>query len=221
MNIAIIGTGNVGSALGRSLSRAGHRVTLAGRDSQKTRRVAQEIGVRAADGAREAAAGADVVILAVWYSDLEAVARELGDAVSGKVVVEPSNPLTADFSGLATAGGPSAAEQLRDWLPNARVVKAFNTLFGSLQADPGAHGQRVDALFATDDEEARLRMFDVLDSLGFRPVDVGPLVRARELESLAFLNIGLQLRYGGDWRTASVFVGAPEAATRPTAAAAA
>jgi predicted dinucleotide-binding enzyme len=64
-------------------------------------------------------------------------------------------------------------------------------------------------------------MFDLLDSLGFRPVDAGPLARARELESLAFLNIGLEVRYGGDWRTAYVLVGAPVAATRPAAAAAA
>ena len=221
MDIAVIGTGNVGSALARTFARSGHNVTLAGRDAEKARAVAAETGVRAADLPEDAARDADVVVLAVWYADEEELADALRGVTAGKVVVDVSNPLTPDYGGIVTAGGPSAAEQLAERLPDARVVKAFNTLFSSVQADPSALGDRVDAYFATDDDAARATIAEVLDSIGFRPVDAGALARARELEALAFLNIQLQMRHGGDWRSAFVLAGAPQAATSVPVAAAA
>jgi len=214
VNIAIIGTGNVGSALARSFVRGGHNVTLAARDVEKTRQVAQETGATAADRTEDAVRDADVVVLAVWYPVQGEVADAIAPATAGKVVVDVSNPLTPDYSGIVTAGGPSAAEQLAQRLPEARVVKAFNTVFSSVQADPAALGDRADVLFATDDDEAREAMRRLLDSTGFRPVDAGSLARARELEALGFLNIQLQMRHGGDWRSAFVLVGAPEGATQ-------
>lgn len=212
MNIAIIGTGNVGSALARSFARAGHNVTLAARDAEKTQRVAAETGATAAPDVAAAARDADVVVLAVWYANEPEVTEQLRPVAAGKVVVETSNPLTPDYSGIETAGGPSAAERLAERLPEARIVKAFNTVFSPVQADPQVHGQPVDALFATDDEEARKSFAALVASAGFRPVYAGPLVRARELESLGFLNIALQMQHDGDWRSAFAVVGAPESA---------
>jgi predicted dinucleotide-binding enzyme len=98
-------------------------------------------------------------------------------------------------------------------LPAAHVAKAFNTLFAPLQADPRSHGVEVDGLFATDDDSARAQVAELLHSIGFRPVDTGLLARARELESLAWLNMQLQVRHHGDWRSAITIVGAPAAAT--------
>ncbi len=219
MDIAIIGTGNVGKALGTSLTGAGHAVTFAGRDEQKAELVAAEFGVSSARTSREAAQGADVVILAVPFSELENVARDIAPVVTGKVVIDTTNPLTPDYSGLATQGGASAAERLARVLDGARVVKAFNTLFAGVQADPRTHGIPVDALISTDDPEARTKTSELASSIGLRAVDAGPLVRARELEALAFLNIQLQMRHGGDWRTAVALVGAPAAATTEPAAA--
>lgn len=209
MRIAIIGTGNVGSALGRSFIKAGHEVAISGRDSAKTATVATAIGATAAASAVAAASSSNVIVLAVPFSSLADVAADLASAVSGKVVIDTTNPLKPDYSGLATGGGDSAAEQLAAALPGARVVKAFNTLFASLQADPSTFGTTLDALIATDDEAARAVVVDLVGSIGFRPVVVGPLAAARELEALAWLNIGLQLRNGGDWRSSFVLVGAP------------
>lgn len=206
MKIAVIGTGNVGSALGGSLVRAGHEVVLAARDADKTRQVAQKVGARAADEPAQAVRDAEAVILAVPYDALLETASEIGDAAAGKVVIDATNP------GPATAGGPSAAERLAERLPNAHVSKAFNTLFGSFMAQPDLQGQKVDALFATDSDAARPRVSDVLTSLGFRAVDVGSLDAARGMEAMAWLNIQLQLRYGGDWRSTFVMIGAPQAA---------
>jgi hypothetical protein len=219
MKIAIIGTGNVGSALTKALTRAGHDVTLAARDATKTAAVANELGATAAASPAEAASAADVIVLAVPYGALGDVARSIAAQAAGKIVVDASNPLKPDYSGLATDGGPSAAEQVAGTLPDARVAKAFNTVFASLQANPTMHGVVLDALYATDDAGAGETLADVIRSIGFRPVNAGPLQSARQMEALAWLNMSLQMRTNGDWRSAFVLVGAPQAVTREAVAA--
>jgi len=210
MKVGIIGTGNVGGALAKSLTAAGHSVTLAARDAAKAQSVATATG--AASGTIAQAAAADVVILAIPYPSLEAVGREVAAANPGAVLVDATNPGKPDWSGLATAGGPSAAEQLAAVVPGSVVVKAFNTLFASVSADPSTHGEEVDGLYATDDDAAATKVATLIASIGLRPVRVGGLIAARELEALAWLNITLQMRTGGDWRSAYRLVGAPLAA---------
>jgi hypothetical protein len=209
MKIAIIGTGNVGQALGGSFARAGHEVTFAGRNPEKTRQVAAGLGSSAAPTVAAAAREADAIVLAVPAGEVEGVLAEIGSAAAGKVVLDATNPLKPDYSGLANTGAPSIAERVADLLPGAHVAKAFNTLFGAVQADPTTHGTTLDALYATDDDVAAATVTELASSIGFRPVRVGPLAAARELEALAWLNIRLQLINGGDWRTALVLVGAP------------
>jgi predicted dinucleotide-binding enzyme len=92
------------------------------------------------------------------------------------------------------------------------VVKAFNTVFAGNQANPAGQGMTLDALFATDDEGARATVAALASSIGFRPVHVGPLAAASELEAMAWLNIRLQLITGGSWQTAYVMVAPPETA---------
>jgi NADPH-dependent F420 reductase len=214
MKVAIIGTGNIGKALGGTLTRAGHDVTLAAQDVDKTREVAREVGASAAAQPVDAARDADVIVLAVPYGALDDVAREIKSEATDKVVIDVTNPLTPDYSGLATAGGPSAAEHLAKQLPKAKVVKAFNTILGSVQADPKALGTTVDGLFATDDAGARAKVAELLRSAGFRPVDAGSLDAARQLEAMAFLNISMQMAFNGEWRSAFVIVNPPEAAAK-------
>ena len=213
MKIAVIGTGNVGKAIGGSLVRAGHQVTFAARDADKTRQVASEVGASAAVSAADAARDADVIILAVPYTVAEQVAAELDGQAAGKVVIDATNPIKADYSGLATESGGSGAERFAQLLGGALVAKAFNTLLAGLQADPTTHGTRLDALYATDDPAARAAVIALASSIGLRPVSVGPLAAARELEALAWLNIRLQMITGGDWRSTFVLVGAPAGAT--------
>jgi NADPH-dependent F420 reductase len=212
MKVAIIGTGNVGSALGGTFARAGHQVTFAARDEAKARDIAEQVGAGSVSTPAEAARPADVIVLAVPFAALGEVAEALGDAASGKAVVDVTNPLTPDYSGLATEGGPSAAEQLAQLLPEARVVKAFNTLFGANQANPGAHGRPADVLLATDDEDARATVAELASTSGFRPVAAGPLNAARQMEALAWLNMRIQMQSQGDWQAAVVILGAPPAA---------
>jgi predicted dinucleotide-binding enzyme len=212
MKVAIIGTGNVGAALGSTLVKAGHEVTFAARDGAKTRSLAQEVGAGAAPTPLDAAAGADVIILAVPFPAEHDVARQIAPVTDGKVVIDTANPLKPDYSGLATGPDASGAELVAADLPGARVAKAFNTLFAGLQADPGAHGTSLDVLIATDDAVARDTVAILASSAGFRPVVVGPLAAARELEAVAWLNIRLQLLHDGRWDTAVGFVAPPAAA---------
>ena len=213
MKIAVIGTGNVGKALGGSLARAGHEVTFAARDEQHTREVASELGAASAATAEAASRDAEVIVLAVPYGAMAGVASEIALVARDKVVIDVTNPLKSDYSGLATEGGPSGAERLAEPLVGAHVVKAFNTLFAAVQGDPTALGSTVDALYATDDAEAREAVIAIAESVGFRPIYVGPLSAARELESLAWLNIRLQLLTNGAWNTAFVALNPPDAAT--------
>jgi len=210
--IAIIGTGNVGSAIGSGAARAGYDVVFAGRDADKARTVAAAAGARTAATAREAVAGADIVVLAVPYGAVAGIAAEIAPVAAGKIVIDPTNPLKADYSGLATGADASGAEELARLLPGSRVVKAFNTIFAGNAANPQALGFQLDSLFATDDETAKDAVCGLSSSIGFRPIHVGPLAAARELEAMAWLNIRLQLISNGNWNTAYALVSPPEAA---------
>lgn len=208
MQIAIIGAGNVGKALATSLTRAGHDVTLTAANPQNARAAARETGASAATSNAEAAQSADLVVLAVPAGALDQVAGELGSKLSGKVVVDVTNRPTPNPDGPAT----SIAEELQQKVPGAKVVKAFNTLFASRQAQPTVSGIPADAFVAGDDAEAKQTVLDVVESAGFRPVDVGSLATARTLEGMAWLNIQRNLD-GGTWQDAWVLVG-PETTAR-------
>jgi len=206
MQIAIIGAGNVGTALASSLTRAGHDVTIAAAHPEHAEDAAAKTGATAVRTNADATRSADVVVLAVPATALGQIAGELGQDLNGKVVVDVSNRPTPSAEGPAT----SIAEELQQQVPGAKVVKAFNTLFASRQANPTVAGIAADAYVAGDDHSAKRTILDVVESAGFRPVDAGSLVSARTLEGMAWLNIQRNMA-GGTWQDAWVLVG-PETA---------
>ncbi len=175
MKIGILGDGNVGGALARGLTRAGHQVKAVGRD-------------RAA--MREAASWGDVVLLAVPFGALDDVVREAGDALAGKTVVDVTNALDARMN-LAVGHTTSGAEELQKKLPEARVVKAFNTVFAQHMDSGRLGGKPLSAFVAADDDAAKASVLSLAREIGFDPVDAGPLRSARLLEPMALLNIQL------------------------------
>lgn len=210
MKIAIIGAGNVGKALAGSFVRAGHGVTLSAAHADHARAAADTTGARAAASARDAVAGADVVVLAVPYGALLAVVDELGDALTGKVVIDATNPLRDDYTGLALEG-TSAAEQVQSHAKGAKVVKAFNSALAARQAEPRVAGLQSDGFVAGDDAQAKATVLELVSSIGFNPIDAGALEVARALEGLALVNILFQLHNNGSWQTAWKLIGAPTA----------
>ena len=206
MDIAIIGAGNVGKALTSSATRAGHTVTISSASGDSARAAAEESGARAAASSREAVEGADLVVLAVPYAAVDDVLAEVGAALGGKVLVDATNPIKPDYSGLAT-NGASGAEGIQSKAPGARVVKAFNTAFAARQADPEVGGLRADGYVAGDDEDAKAAVLELVEAIGFNPVDAGGLAMARHLEGMAWLNISLQMKNGWTWQAGWKLVG--------------
>lgn len=210
MDIAIIGTGNVGSGLAAGFVKAGHRVYLAARESERAEELATSIGAEAAPNPAAAAALADVVVLAVPFSAAEDVARSIAPVVNGKTIVDVTNPAKPDWSGPLFDGTDSAAERIASWLPEAKVVKAFNTVFAGNLGDPIADGVVLDGFVAADDPGAKAQVLELASSLGFIPIDAGSLTAARLLEALAWFNIRLNQQPGWTWKTGWKLVGAPE-----------
>ena len=204
MNITIVGTGNVGTGLALAFARAGHGVALAGRTTEAGRAAAtafeQAHHLRVqGDDVPSAVALSEFVFLAVPYSEVANVAAAADFA--GKTVVDVTNPLTEDFSGLTLGHTTSAAEEIAGLVPKASVVKAFNTVFAQLYAKGADFGDRKAAVFvASDDAAAKARVSGIASDAGFDPVDAGPLANARLLEPLAAMNIqlGYMLGHGTD-----------------------
>jgi predicted dinucleotide-binding enzyme len=194
MKIAIIGTGSVGSALGRGFAKAGQEVVFGVRDTGKPQvvQLVEETGARAASVAA-AASGAEVVVLAMPWGGAQDVIRTAG-GLAGKIVFDCINPLNATFSGLDTGGSRSAAEQVAAWAPGARVVKVFNSTGAGNMADPRYGDDRATMLYCGDDKDAKEVAARLAADLGFDPVDTGPLSAAYLLEHFAMLWI--HLAYG-------------------------
>jgi 8-hydroxy-5-deazaflavin:NADPH oxidoreductase len=217
MKVAIIGAGNVGTALATALTRAGHDVVISARDPQHAAAAATATGATSAASNPAAVDGADVVIAAVPAAALPALADELAEALEGTPIVDVTNRMAFGAEGPSMDTSTSNAEELAERLPGSPIVKAFNTLFASKQADPTADGVQLDGYVAADDEAAKDTVLDLVESIGLRPVDVGPLIRARQLESLAFLNIALNATNDGSWASGWKLIDAPETTDKQAA----
>jgi NADPH-dependent F420 reductase len=209
MNVTIIGAGNMGRGIGHRLVAGGHDVTIVDRDPEEAGRLAEELRAVAQGGATVEGAGpgeqlrGEVVVLAVYYPGTLEVAREQGERLAGKVVVDIANPLNETFDALATAPGTSAAEEVAATAPaGVRVVKAFNTTFSGTLVEGQVAGQPLDVFIAGDDEEAKETVAQLVRDGGLRAIDVGPLERARQLEGLGFLGITLQQPLGLNFQSA-------------------
>jgi predicted dinucleotide-binding enzyme len=192
MNVTVIGAGNMGSAFVKQLTRAGHQVLVAARDAGKAAQVAAAHPGAQAVPVAGAAEGVDAIVLATGYGDAVAALRSVGD-VNGKVVIDITNPLNADYMGLTIGHGTSAAEEIAKAEPGAEVVKAFNTVFAQVLADGAdfSNGQQVQVFVASDSERAKQTARALAESMGFSAVDAGGLKNARYLEPVAGLNIYL------------------------------
>ena len=194
--IGVLGGGNVGGALARLWAGKGHTVSIGVPDPNRTQAKGGSpgAGVRLTTN-REAAAGAEIVALAVpWPAAQEAI-RAAGD-LTGKVVIDCTNPLSSDLKSLTIGTTTSAAEQVAQWAPGARVLKAFNNIgavnFGNAQFV----NLRADGFYCGDDAAAKAVVRNLIEDVGLDPVDVGPLRNARMLEPLALLWIDLAVNQG-------------------------
>jgi predicted dinucleotide-binding enzyme len=190
MKIGIMGAGNMGTAFAHRLAAADHEVAIAAQELEEARKVASEVGHRVRAVPREELAeGTDLLILATPYGQS---ADALGAVrhTDGKAVIDISNPLNQDMSGLVVGHTTSAAEEIQHAVPRAKIVKAFNTVFSAVLGSPPGDS-KAQVFYAGDDAGAKDTVRRLIESIGFEPVDAGPLANARYLEPLGMLNIWL------------------------------
>ena len=175
MKVAIIGKGNVGTAIAQGLS-GKHEIKFGHRNPKEP--------------VAEAAKWGEAIILAVPHDAAANVAREVGSAADKKIVIDVSNALTAQGE-LAIGFATSAAEEIQKMLPKAKVVKAFNTVFAQNQNKGRIGKERLTLFVAADDAKAKQTVMQLGRDIGFEPVDAGPLKSAQYLEPMGILIIDL------------------------------
>ena len=181
-HLSIIGTGNMGQAIAALAGRGGHTVQLLGATDTGT----------AVDG--------DVVVLAVPYPAVADVIAQRGDSLTGKIVVDITNPLNFEtFDSLTVSADSSASAEIAAALPESRVLKAFNTTFAATLAAGTVGPLTTTVLIAGDDADAKKLLAEVVTAGGLQAIDAGALSRARELEAMGFLQITLAARNAVAW----------------------
>ncbi len=198
MRIAIIGVGNVGSTLGKGWAAKGHQIVYGVRNpgDAKVEDVVKATGGKArAATVKDAASAADIVLLAIPWGAAREVIKQAGD-LTGKIVIDATNPLRPDLSGLVLGHNTSAGEEVARWAAGAKVVKAFNTTGAQNMANPQFGGQSASMFLCGDDAAAKKTVATLAEALGFEPVDAGPLAQARHLEPLAMLWITMAYAHG-------------------------
>ena len=201
MKIGILGSGNVGRDLGTGLRRHDHEVMIGSRNPESEVLVEWKRSTGGTTGSSaDAAAFGDLVMVATSFDGTEAALRMAGpERLAGKIVVDLTNPL--DFSTgaprLSVSGNDSAGESVQRWLPDAHVVKALNSINSGSMIDPSFPGGPPTMCIAGNDEDSRLAVAELLESVGWDVADLGSIESARYIEGLAMCWIVLAGRLGG------------------------
>jgi predicted dinucleotide-binding enzyme len=186
--ISVIGSGNMATAIGTRAAKHGHTIEFMSRDTAKAQALADQIGNGATVGKFGDRPAGDIVIVAVLYAGALEVIKHYGDALSGKILVDITNPFNADGTGLVTTAGDSASQQIAAAAPEGtHVVKAFNTIFSGVIDEE----KPLDVFFVGDSTEAKARVAAFLESLDMRPLDAGGLEMASVLEWAGILLVSL------------------------------
>jgi 8-hydroxy-5-deazaflavin:NADPH oxidoreductase len=198
MKVTIVGAGNMGRGIGTRAVAGGHQVEIVDRDPGEAQNLADELGGGATALEPGAPFGGQMVVFAVYYPGIKDAVQQYANQLSGRVVVDITNPVdTQTWDRLATPPGTSSAEEVQQLVPEGTpVVKGFNTTFAPTLVAGEVAGQQLDVLIAGDDEAAKQTVSQLVSDGGLRPIDVGPLNRAQQLEQLGFLHISLQQPLG-------------------------
>jgi predicted dinucleotide-binding enzyme len=202
MDITIIGTGNMARGIATRALEGGHGVTLLGTAKAKAEALAQELPGEARAGEVGDPLSGNVVVLAVWYQAVPDVLARYGDQLDGKVVVDITNPVDPETYAPLTVEAGSVAQEIARTVPGAKVVKAFNTTFAGTLVDGEVAGAPLDVFIASDDDEAKRVVAQIVSDGGQRAVDVGPLALAHQLEGAGYLNMAVQPALGTNYASA-------------------
>ena len=193
-NITIIGNGNMARGIATRALAANQSVEILGQEAGKAQALASELGAGVTFGTTAQAPKGDIVVLAVPFDAAKSLITTYGEALAGKTIVDITNPVNFEtFDSLVVAPGTSAAEELAKLAPaSAHVVKAFNTTFAGPLVAGESGGQPLDVFIAGDNADSTNAVGSFASAAGMRPLVVGPLKRARELEGFQFVLMTMQ-----------------------------
>lgn len=197
MKIGVIGAGNVGGALGTLWAKKGHEVVFGVRDPKgaKLQELGKSSGKARIASVKDAAAFGEAVVFATPWPATEEAIKSAGN-LNGKLLIDCTNPLKPDLSGLTLGTTTSAGEEVARWAKGAKVVKAFNTIGAANFGNPTFGSEKASMFICGDDAAAKASVAKLAADLGFDPIDTGPLTAARLLEPLALLWIRLAFDQG-------------------------
>lgn len=207
MQVTILGAGNMARGIATRLLVGNHQLHILDRDAGQSAILVDELR-SASEGRVSAGTIGDpllgsVVVLAVPYVATLGLVKQYGDQLNGLTVIDVTNPIKSSYDGLLTPADSSAAEEIAKAAdPGARIVKAFNTTFAGTLLTGQVAGMPLDVFLAGDDAEAKATVASLVESGGMRPIDAGPLSRARFLEAAAFLHISAQFTLGTGFASA-------------------
>jgi 8-hydroxy-5-deazaflavin:NADPH oxidoreductase len=200
MKIAILGFGNVGKQFASLFSKAGHEIVIG------LRLVSDQGLPYPCTTFKAAAEVADIVAIAIPFTACADVLPELAEVTEGKIIIDSTNPLNADWSPKLLGQENSAAEEISCLLPKAYVIKAFNTIFADVMNKSVKGGQAITAFIAGDNDTAKQKIIALANAIGYAPINTGPLYTARYLESMAHLNIQIAVGQGGGTNAAFTYL---------------
>jgi len=198
MKISVIGTGNVGKTLGQRWSEKGHKIIFGSRnpDSAKVNELVNKTGKNCkATRIETAAEESAIIVLSVPWPAVKDTIKAMGN-LDGKIMIDCTNPISADFSGLSIGTTTSAGEQIAKWASGAKVVKAFNTTGSDNMANPIYNDQKITMFVCGDDADAKKQVMGLAEEIGFEAQDAGDMIAARFLEPMAMLWIHLGYKVG-------------------------
>jgi predicted dinucleotide-binding enzyme len=195
MKIAIIGTGNVGTALGSNWKKSNHEIIYGSRSPQDEKNIELEKFAQVLTLSQAAMLG-DVIVLATPWQSTEEAINEMGSTLDAKIVIDATNPLKPDLSGLLIYGDNSGGEQIAKWASKAKVVKALNSAFAKVMEHPEINGVKSMMLIAGDDLSALNTVAELVDDLGFQSQKMNGISNSRLLEMVGLTLITLGYKEG-------------------------
>lgn len=210
MNVTIIGSGNMAKGIGTRFLSGGHIVTIHAQDAEKGNALAEElknsISTAKVSVAPVGSEPDDIIVLAIPYPEITNVAKQY-DGFAGKIVIDITNPVDFNTFQLIPAPGQSGAQEVASALPDATIVKAFNTTLAGPLAAGKVEGKELDVFIAGDNQDAKTKVSELIKTSGMRPIDVGALANARHLEGFGLIQMAVQDQIGTSWMSALKFLG--------------
>jgi predicted dinucleotide-binding enzyme len=195
MKIAIIGTGNVGTALGSNWKKSNHEIIYGSRSPQDEKNIELEKFAQVLTLSQAAMLG-DVIVLATPWQSTEEAINEMGSTLDAKIVIDATNPLKPDLSGLLLYGDNSGGEQIAKWASKSKVVKALNSAFAKVMEQPEINGVKSMMLIAGDDLSVLHTVAELVDDLGFQSQKMNGIRNSRLLEMVGLTLITLGYKEG-------------------------